>query len=187
MAKTKRTPRPSGLVGRAVTVGRRALKEAESRVPPNLRKQVERRIKEAESRVPPDLRKQVERRIRDANKTVQAAIKEAQVQVRRARTRTDVNSFLKRLDGFTKQARQLARGASSKRSTTRKATRKATTTRKPATRKAAAKRPAASAVASPTTSTGRTAPRRRATRTTPVVTETPASHPIEAPGEPPMG
>jgi hypothetical protein len=163
MAKKKPTSRRSGLVGRAVTAGRRALKEAESRVPP-------------------DLRKQVERRVRDANKTVQAAIKEAQVQVKRARTRSDVNSFLKRLDGLTKQAKQLARGTASKRSTTPRATRKATTTRKPATRKAAAKRPAASA----STSTRRTAPRRRAARKT-VVTETPVSHPIEAPVEPPMG
>jgi histone H1/5 len=164
MAKKKPTSRRSGLVGRAVTAGRKALKEAESRVPP-------------------DLRKQVERRVRDANKTVQAAIKEAQVQVKRARTRSDVNSFLKRLDGLTKQAKQLARGTASKRSTTPRATRKATTTRKPATRKAAAKRPAASA----STSTRKTAPRRRAARKTPVVTETPVSHPIEAPVEPPMG
>ena len=168
MAKKKPTSRRSGLVGRAVTAGRRALKEAESRVPP-------------------DLRKQVERRVRDANKTVQAAIKEAQVQVKRARTRSDVNSFLKRLDGLTKQAKQLARGGATKRSTTPRATRKATTTRKPATRKAAPKRPAARAAASPSTSTRRTAPRRRAARKTPVVTETPVSHPIEAPVEPPMG
>jgi hypothetical protein len=144
-------------------------------------------LKEAESRVPPELRKQVERRVRDANKTVQAAIKEAQVQVKRARTRSDVNSFLKRLDGLTKQAKQLARGGATKRSTTPRATRKATTTRKPATRKAAAKRPAARAAASPSTSTRRTAPRRRAARTTPVVTETPVPHPIESPAERPMG
>lgn len=145
MAKRKRTSRRSDLVGRAVTAGRKALKEAESRVPP-------------------DLRKQVERRVRDANKTVQAAIKEAQAQVKRASSRADVNSFLKRLEGLTKQAQQLARGTSTKRSTVRRAAavRKATTTRKPATRKAAAKRPAAPA---------RTArPRRRATRKTPVVT-----------------
>jgi hypothetical protein len=164
MAKKKPTSRRSGLVGRAVTAGRKALKEAESRVPP-------------------DLRKQVERRVRDANKTVQAAIKEAQTQVKRASSRADVNNLLKRLDGLTKQARQLARGTASKRSTTPRATRKATTTRKPATRKAAAKRPAASA----STSTRKTAPRRRAARKTPVVTETPVSHPIEAPVEPPMG
>ncbi len=155
MATRKRTSRRSGLVGRAVTAGRKALKEAESRVPT-------------------ELRKQVERRVRDANKAVQAAIKEAQVQVKRASSRADVNSFLKRLDGLTKQAKQLARGTSTKRSTARRATtvRKATTTRKPAPRKAAAKRPAARART--------TTPRRRATRTTPAVTE--STVPV-APGE----
>jgi peptidoglycan hydrolase CwlO-like protein len=162
MAKRKRAARRSSLVGRAVTAGRKALKEAESRVPA-------------------DLRTQVERRIRDANKTVQAAIKEAQVQVRRARSRSDVTSFLKRLDGFTKQAKQLARGTSTSRSTAKRAApaaRRAATARKPATRKAAAKQPAARAAATP---------RRRAARTTPPVTETPVSHPVEAPVEPPMG
>jgi hypothetical protein len=159
MAKRKRTTSRSGLVGRAVTAGRKALKEAESRVPP-------------------DVRKQVERRIRDANKTVQAAIKEAQVQVRRARSRSDVTSFLKRLDGFTKQAKQLARGTSTKRSTTRRAApaRKAATARKPATRKASPKkRPAARAAATP---------RRRTARTTPAVIE--STVPVEVPAEPPM-
>lgn len=160
MAKRKRTTSRSGLVGRAVTAGRKALKEAESRVPP-------------------DVRKQVERRIRDANKTVQAAIKEAQVQVRRARSRSDVTSFLKRLDGFTKQAKQLARGTSTRRSTAKRAApaaRKAATARKPATRKAAPKkRPAARAAATP---------RRRTARTTPAVTE--STVPVDVPAEPPM-
>ena len=164
MAKRKRTSRRSGLVGRAVTAGRKALKEAESRVPA-------------------ELREQVERRVRDANKTVQAAIKEAQTQVKRASSRADVNSFLKRLDGLTKQAKQLARGTSSSRATTRRTAgaRKATSTRKPATRKPAAKRPAARAAASPATPTRAAAPRRRAPRPAPA-TETPMS-PMEAPAE----
>lgn len=165
MAKRKRPARRSGLVGRAVTVGRRALKEAESRVPA-------------------DLRKQVERRVRDANKTVQAAIKEAQTQVRRASSRADVNSLLKRLDGLTKQAKQLARGASGRPSTTRTAAggaRTATSRRKPASSKATARRTAAAA--SPSTSPRPAAPRRRTARTTPAVTETPMSSPMEAPAE----
>src|SRR5207245_4459203 len=79
IGKRKRTPRrPSGLVGRAARAGRRALKDAESRVPPALRRQVERRLKEAD-------------------KTARAAIKTLQVQVRRASTRADVNSVLKRI------------------------------------------------------------------------------------------
>jgi len=163
MAKRKRTSRRSGLVRRAVSAGRKALKEAESRVPP-------------------ELRKQVERRVRDANKTVQAAIKEAQAQVKRASSRADVNSFLKRLDGLTKQAKQLARGASTKRSTARRATavRKATTTRKPATRKTAAKRAAAKPAAPARTAR----PRRRAARPKPVVTE--ATVPPSEMGETPI-
>jgi hypothetical protein len=167
MGKRKRTSTRSSIVGRAVTAGRKALKEAESRVPA-------------------DLRKQVERRVRDANKTVQAAIREAQTQVRRASTRGDVNSFLKRLDGLTRQAKQLAGGAARGRATPRRAAggaRKATSARKPATRKAAAKRPAASAAASPSTPARATTPRRRARRPTPVVTEAPVSHPMEAPVE----
>src|SRR5438552_2363409 len=104
MGKRKRTTRrPSGLVGRAVRAGRRALKEAESRVPPDLRRQVERRLKEAD-------------------KTARAAIKTHQVQVRRASTRADVNSVLKRIDGLTKQARQIARGTSTRATTTRRRT-----------------------------------------------------------------
>src|SRR2546427_680432 len=67
MAKRKRTSRRSGLVGRAVSAGRRALKEAESRVPP-------------------DLRRQVERRMKDADKTARAAIKTLQTQAKRAST-----------------------------------------------------------------------------------------------------
>jgi len=158
MAKRKRTSRRSGLVGRAVTAGRKALKEAESRIPP-------------------DLRRQVERRVRDASKTVQAAMKEGQAQVKKARTRSDVNSFLKRLDSLTKQAGELAKGtrrSTARRATTKKrkpgtAARRVATKAKPAARstarKAAAKRPAP--------------PRRRAARTTPAVAETTTSHPVE--------
>src|SRR5437879_11811857 len=104
MGKRKRTTRrPSGLVGRAVRAGRRALKEAESRVPPDLRRQVETRLKEAD-------------------KTARAAIKTLEVQVRRASTRADVNSVLKSIDGLTKQARQIARGTRTRGMTTRRHT-----------------------------------------------------------------
>src|SRR5438128_131805 len=101
MAKRKRGTRRSGIVGRAVSAGRRALREAEKRVPPDLRRQVERRIKEAD-------------------KSARAAIKQLQVQAKKASTRADVNSVLKRIDGLTKQARQVARGASSRAASTRR-------------------------------------------------------------------
>src|SRR5947208_15586392 len=90
MATRKRTSKRSGLVGRAVRAGRQALREAERRVPP-------------------DLRRHVERRIKDADKTARAAIKQLQAQAKKASTRADVNSVLKRIDGLNKQARQVAR------------------------------------------------------------------------------
>src|SRR5438132_334053 len=113
MAKRKRGTRRSGIVGRAVGAGRRALREAEKRVPP-------------------DLRRQVERRIKDADKTARAAIKQLQAQAKKASTRADVNSVLKRIDGLTKQARQVARGTGTRAASTRR--RAASTTKRAATR-----------------------------------------------------
>jgi hypothetical protein len=112
MATRKRTSRRSGLVGRAVSAGRRALREAEKRVPP-------------------DLRRQAERRIKDADKSARAAIKALQTQVNRASTRADVNSVLKRIDGMTKQARQVIRGTGTRAASSRRAasTARRTTTR----------------------------------------------------------
>src|SRR2546421_6482811 len=101
MAKRKRTSRRSGLVGRAVSAGRRALREAESRIPP-------------------DLRRQVDRRLKDADTNARAAIKTLQTQVKRASTRADVNNVLKRIDGLTKQARQIARGGGTRAATTKR-------------------------------------------------------------------
>ena len=146
MATRKRSTRRSGLVGRAVSAGRRALKEAESRIPP-------------------DLRRRVDRGIKDADKAARAAIKELQVQVKRASTRADVNNVLKRIDSLTKQARQIARATGPAKAAPRRRT--ASATRKPATRKAATRRAATKKAATrkaPATrraaSTRRTAPRR---------------------------
>jgi len=97
MAKRKRTSRRTGLVGRAVSAGRRALKEAESRVPPDLRRQVERRLKEAD-------------------KNARTAIKVLQTQVKRASTRADVNAVLKRIDGLARGSGLLSRTDTSPRS-----------------------------------------------------------------------
>src|SRR5919205_1195629 len=112
MATRKRRSRRSGIVGRAVSAGRRALREAEKRVPP-------------------DVRRQVERRLKDADKTARAAIKELQAQAKKASTRGDVNSVLKRIDGLTKEARQTVRGGSSRASSSGR--RAASTTRRRAT------------------------------------------------------
>jgi hypothetical protein len=165
MATRKRVSRRSGIVGRAVSAGRRALREAEKRVPP-------------------DVRRQVERRLKDADKTARAAIKQLQAQARKASTRADVNSVLKRIDGLTKQARQIALGTSAGAATTRR--RAATTTRRAATRtrkaattatrKAASTRKAA-ASRSTTRSTTRRAPspRRRTTPADETVMVTPVA------------
>jgi len=128
-----------------------------------------RALREAESRVPPDLRRQLERSLKDADKTARAAIKQLQTQVKRASTRADVNSVLKRIDGLTKQARQIALGRAARATTTKR--RAATTTRRAASgaKKAAgtAKRKAASRASSTTKrTTTRRAPARRAAAST---------------------
>src|ERR1700688_2116363 len=91
--------RPSGLVDRAVRAGRKALREAESRVPS-------------------DVRRQLERSIRDGQKTLKIAIDQLQVQVRRTAKQADVEKALKRLDGLSRQVQELARAAAQPRSAT---------------------------------------------------------------------
>lgn len=152
MATRKRTSRRTGIVGRAVTAGRRALREAERRVPP-------------------DVRRQVERRLKDADKTARAAIKALQAQAKKASTRADVNSVLKRIDDLTKQARQAARGTTSRASATRR--RATTTAKRTAKRATTSTRRAASTARRKTTkttttrrSTARRSPSSSATTTT---------------------
>jgi hypothetical protein len=161
MGKRKRSPRRNDLVGRAVRVGRRALKEAESRLPA-------------------DLRKQLDRRLKDADKTARAAIKQLQAQVKRASTRADVNSVLKRIDGLTRQARQIAQGATARPAPARRRPAKTASRAAPKTRKAAtgAKRPAAATRKRPPAGTKkRTAPRRA--RATAAVVATPVMEEID--------
>jgi len=163
MATRKRTSsrsRRSGLVGRAVSAGRKALREAESRVPP-------------------DLRKQLERTIKDGQKTLASAIDQLQAQVRSRAKQADVDKVLKRLDSLSKQVQQVARGASSRGATTKRRAKPATAKRtaRSTTRKAAPRKPAtrkastrSTAAARPSSSTGSsstarsTAPRRRASK-----------------------
>src|SRR5205809_6548332 len=147
MAKRKRGTRRSGIVGRAVSAGRRALREAEKRVPP-------------------DLRRQVERRIKDADKTARAAIKQLQAQAKEASTRADFTSGLKRIDGLTKQARQVARGTGTRAASTRR--RAASSTKRAATktRSAATSVKKAAGTAQRKASSRATATRSAAARTT---------------------
>ena len=152
MATRKRASsrsRQSGLVGRAVRAGRKALRQAESRVPP-------------------DVRRQVERSIKDGQKTLKAAIDQLQVQIRKTARQADVDKALKRLEGLSKQVQQIARNAatgSPARSTRRASTTKTTARRrKPATRKAPTRSAASS---SPARSAPKKAPRRASVRSSP--------------------
>jgi hypothetical protein len=172
MAARKRASsrsRRSGLVGRAVRAGRKALRDAESRVPPDLRKQIERTVKEGQ-------------------KTVMSAVHQLETRVNRSARQADVDKALKRLEGLTKQVQQLARGAASRgagratttrrraASTTRRAktavkkkattTKRATAARKPAARKPAAMK-AAAKPAAPKPAAAKPAVRRTSARRTP--------------------
>lgn len=180
MAARKRASsrsRRSGLVGRAVKAGRKALRQAESRVPT-------------------DLRKQIERTVKDGQKTVMSAIHQLETRVNRNARQVDVDKVLKRLEGLTKQVQELARGAASRgaaRATTtrrraasttrraRKTVKKAAPAKRRApARKAAAAKPAARKPAARKASPRRS-PARRATAASPQVRsvpEAPAPGPI---------
>ena len=172
MAARKRASsrsRPSGLVGRAVSAGRKALREAESRMPP-------------------DVRRQLERSIKDGQKTLRTAIDQLQVQVRRTAKQADVDKALRRLEGLSKQVQNLAldvaaRGAARASSTPRRAStttkrakstvkKRATATRKPATRKASTR----------ASTTRAAAPRRSPRRRTTPIGEAPTPEPGETGG-----
>jgi hypothetical protein len=169
MAARKRASsrsRRSGLVGRAVRAGRKALRDAESRVPP-------------------DLRKQIERTVKDGQKTVMSAVHELETRVNRSARQADVDKVLKRLEGLSKQVQELARGAASRGAARAASTRRraASTTRRGKTtvkkkaatakrsapaRKAATAKPAArKAAAKPAArkpAVRRAAPRRKSVR-----------------------
>ena len=146
MATKKRASTRSQLLKRAVKAGRLALRNAEKRVPP-------------------DLRKQIERSVEDGQKTVHAAIKRVQTQLNRTARQADLDKVLKRLEGLSKQVQQVARAAASGASAKpapKKAARKPAT-RKPATRKPTARRAAPRTAATPTRPAARRPVRRSGT------------------------
>ena len=112
MATRKRASTRSKLLKRAVKAGRSALREAERRMPP-------------------DVRKQLERTIKDGQKTIHSAIKDVRTRLDRTARQADLDKAMKRLDALSKQVRNLATRPAA--STT------ARTRRKPAARKAAAR------------------------------------------------
>jgi peptidoglycan hydrolase CwlO-like protein len=155
MATKKRASSRSRLLKRAVKAGRSYLRQAERRLPP-------------------DVRKQIDRSIKDGQKTVEGALKQLRTRLDRTASQVDLEKALKRLDGLSKQVQAIARSATSRpaaakparrtarrpaapRRTTKAAAPKAAATAKPATRKAPARsaaprrRAASSATATPAT------------------------------------
>jgi polyhydroxyalkanoate synthesis regulator phasin len=118
MAARKRASTRSKLLKRAVKAGRSALREAQRRVPP-------------------DVRKQIERTVEEGQKTMHTAIKQVQARLDRTARQADLDRAMKRLEALTKQVRNLAAGTVASKTTARPVR------RKPATRKAAPRKPAA--------------------------------------------
>jgi polyhydroxyalkanoate synthesis regulator phasin len=161
VATKKRASTREQLLKRAVKAGRSALRSAERRVPP-------------------DLRKQIEKSVEDGQKTVHAAIARVQSQLDRTARQADIDKVLKRLEAISKQVQQVARAAASG-ATAEPAPRKAA--RRPATRKTAARKPAAARAArSKAPASTRPATRRSASRSGTRVRTVP---PPPEPGPPP--
>jgi polyhydroxyalkanoate synthesis regulator phasin len=142
MAAKKRASTRSKLLKRAVKAGRSA-------------------IREAERRVPPDVRKQIERTVQDGQKTFHTAIKQVQTRLDRTARQADLDRAMKRLDQLSKQVRRLAGGAAAPATASRPAR------QKPATRKAPARKPAARKTAARAAAPQRATPRRARARKRP--------------------
>ncbi len=145
MATKKRTSSRSRLLKRAVKAGRSYLRQAERRLPP-------------------DVRKQIDRSIKDGQKTVEGAIKQLRTRLDRTASQVDLEKALKRLDGLSKQVQAIARSATARPAAATPARR---AVRRPAARtrttKAAAPKAAPAKAATRKAPVRRAAPRRRAT------------------------
>ena len=136
MAARKRASTQSKLLNRAVKAGRSALRQAQRRLPPDVRKQIDRTVKEGQ-------------------KTIHTAIKQVETRLDRTARQADLEKAMKRLDELSRQVRNMAAAAAAARTAPPASTPRKRAARKPATRKSSA-RPAAP----------RRAPARRATRRT---------------------
>src|SRR3984893_7715893 len=95
MAKKKGASSRSRFLNRAVKAGRSYLRQAERRLPP-------------------DVRKQIDRSIKDGQKTFEGAIKQLRTRLDRTASQVDLEAALKRLDRLSKQVQEIARSASSR-------------------------------------------------------------------------
>lgn len=126
-------------------------------------------LAQAQRRLPPDLRRQIDRSIKDGQKRFDGAVKDIRTRVDRTALQADLDKALKRLDGLSKQVEKLARGAHARataarpaaRRTTRKVASRASASRKTATQKATSAKRTATPKAS---SVKRTATRKVAKR-----------------------
>jgi peptidoglycan hydrolase CwlO-like protein len=170
MATKKRTSSRSRLLKRAVKAGRSYLRQAERRLPP-------------------DVRKQIDRSIKDGQKTFEGALKQLRTRLDRTASQVDLEKALKRLDGLSKQVQAIARSATARPAAAKPARR---TARRPATRRRTTKAaaPKAAAAAKPAARRAparRAAPRRRAASPTvmPATVESPSmAIPDPSPREP---
>ena len=138
MAARKRASTQSKLLNRAVKAGASALRQAQRRLPPDVRKQIDKTVKEGQ-------------------KTIHIAIKQVETRIDRTARQADLEKAIRRLDQLSKQMRNLASAAAASASSRTAAARP--TTRKPATRKPATRKPTTRKAA-----TGKAAPARRTTR-----------------------
>ena len=145
MATKKRASSRSRLLKRAVKAGRSYLRQAERRLPP-------------------DVRKQIDRSIKDGQKTIEGALKQLRTRLDRTASQVDLEKALKRLDGLSKQVQAIARSATARPAAptpTRRAARRPAASR-PTARAAAPKAAAPAKAATRKAPARRTAPRRRA-------------------------
>jgi len=153
----RRRPSPRSPLNRAVKAGRKALRQAEKRIPP-------------------DLRRQIERGIKDGQKRFDATVKDVRTRVSKATAPGEIDRALKRFSGLSKQFEGLARTLSARAAAATRGTAPRRTTapakRKPAARKPTARKPATRKPAA------RRSPRRPAA---PPIVTAPPSVP-EAPG-----
>jgi polyhydroxyalkanoate synthesis regulator phasin len=142
MAARKRASTQSKLLNRAVKAGRSALRQAQRRLPP-------------------DVRKQIERTVKDGQKTIHTAIKQVETRLERTARQADLQKAMKRLDELSRMVRNMAAAAAASSATTRTrpATRKATTGKATTPRKASPR-------AARGTATAKASPARRRTRPT---------------------
>jgi len=161
MATRKRASSRSGL-NRAVKAGRSALRTAERRLPPDVRKRIEKAIKDGQGRF-------------------DATVKDVRARVNKAAGQADVDRALKRLGELRKHVQTMVgnaaaaarTGRSAATSTARRATTRRTATRKAATRKTATRKTASRKTATRKTATRKTATRKAATRKTAPARSTP--------------